>query len=237
MSEIEGRVALITGASRGLGAAIAKALGRGAARSSRSRRAAATTSGSRARSPPVRRPRPGADRGAGRGRGRAASAASTSSSPTPASAATATSSTSTRSSPTRSSTSTSTACCTPSAPTLPALLDSDARRPRGRRLDRRPARPGGRGDLRGRQARAGRVHARRSTTSSGAGRSLLDPLPRRDRDRLRDGPRPDARRPRPGDLHERARRSPRRPSTRSSARAPSGSWRCTLLPMAEDSMG
>ena len=49
MSGVEGRVALVTGASSGIGAATARAAGRGRRAASRSPRAAATTSASRAR--------------------------------------------------------------------------------------------------------------------------------------------------------------------------------------------
>ena len=116
MSELEGRVALITGASRGVGAALAKALdARGVKLALGSRSGGDARDRGRARRR-VRRPRSRRSSRPWLRPRSTVSAASTSSSPTPASAATATSSTATRSSRTRSSTSTSRASCIPSAP-------------------------------------------------------------------------------------------------------------------------
>ena len=74
-----------------------------------------------------------------------------------------------------------------------AALRERRRRARGGRLDRRPASPGGRGDLRDGEARAGRLHAVARPRALEPRRALHDDLPGRDGDRLRDGTRPHAR--------------------------------------------
>ena len=57
---------------------------------------------------------------------------------------------------------------------LPHLLESDSRRPRGGRVDRRPARARGRGGLRRVEVRAGRVHALARPRAVPPRRALLD---------------------------------------------------------------
>ena len=80
--------------------------------------------------------------------------------------------------------------------TLPLLFESDARGAGRDRVDRRPARPGGRGGLLVLEVRPGRLHALARSRALEPRRSLLDDLPGRGRDRLRDGPRSHARRSR-----------------------------------------
>ena len=87
------------------------------------------------------------------------------------------------------------------------------------------------------EARAGRLHALARPRAVEPRRALLDALPGRGRDRVRDaGPRPRARRPRPGGLHER-RGGRRHRRVRAHAPAHAAGPGGDVLPMAEDSMG